>query len=54
MEKVISYILLIVAFIIVSIAGTQAMQFPDSFAKRGSLPSINEWRVSRVRAIHNH
>ncbi len=53
MEKVFSYTLLIVALIIVSIAGAEAIQFPDSFAKRGSLPSIDEWRGSRVRAIAN-
>ena len=51
MEKVISYILLIVALIIEPIAGAEAIQFPDSFAKRGSLPRIDEWRDSRVRAI---
>jgi hypothetical protein len=49
----ISYILLIVALIIVSLAGAEAIQFPDSFAKRGSLPRVDEWRGSRIRAAVN-
>lgn len=50
MEKIISYFLLIVALITVSLAGAEVMQFPDSFAKRGSLPRIDEWRGSRIRS----
>lgn len=53
MEKVISYIFLIVALIIVLLAGAETIQFPDSFAKRGSLPRVDEWRGSRIRAAAN-
>jgi hypothetical protein len=44
MEKVISYILLIATLMVAWIFGAQFVQFPDSFAKRGHLPGLNEWQ----------
>lgn len=47
MEKVFSYILLFAALTLVLFFGGQTIKLPDSFAKRGALPRLNEWFGNR-------
>lgn len=47
MEKIASYILLSAALTFVLLFGGQAIKLPDSFAKRGMLPRLNEWLANQ-------
>lgn len=47
MEKIASYVLLFIALTLVLLFGGQTIKLPDSFAKRGTLPRLNEWIGNR-------
>jgi hypothetical protein len=47
MEKIASYILLFAALTFVLLFGGQTIKLPDSFAKRGTLPRLNEWLANQ-------
>ena len=47
MEKIVSYVLLIAALTAAWMFGVESEQLPDSFALRGALPNLDEWRNIR-------